>query len=390
MSTVAPSAIGENSRASLFSMTRFPFKFVFLSLLGLAFVTLIWVNRTGKLEPKAYQDHGEFLPADEQTPQGAMTVNLGTFVQKIYNFEVQSQTFSAEGWVWLIWSAEFQALLDTQKIPVSELLSLLNLVEASSSFATPVSEAPRVLPDGRICQVFRYTGKFYASHLNFRRFPFETLHFPLTFSLNLDLSALDARHVRLVPDQEQSGLGQYTNLPGYVTTGRQMTEWIYQFPSHFGIPAGPDSGKNRFSTVQMEVIYRTSTVSAVLQLFLPLAVIMAIVLLAPNLAGSLWDVRVALPSTALLTLIFLQQGYRAQLPSLPYLTFIDQVYTLCYAVALIVFSLFVWSSNRLEQATPENRDQVIHQINRTDLRFQIVLTVALITLVCLSWIFPGR
>jgi len=115
-----------------------------------------------------------------------------------------------------------------------------------------------------------------------------------------------------------------------------------------------------------------------------------VVLLAPNLAGSLWDVRIALPSTALLTLIFLQQGYRTQLPSLPYLTFLDQVYTLCYGTSLAIFSLFVWSSNRLDRASESERPAVIEHINRIDLRFQIALTLALLTLTCLSWFFPVR
>jgi hypothetical protein len=266
----------------------------------------------------------------------------------------------------------------------------MNLERTTNFSVTPASDSPLKLPDGRWCQIFDYYGSFSANGLDFRRFPFETIRLPLTFGLNPENASLNTGNIRLVPDKARFGLGEYTDVPGYVLTGRQLTEFIYQRQNPVGLPADADVRETRFSRVQMDVSYGTSTIAAVLQLFLPLAVVMAVVLLAPNLAGSLWDVRIALPSTALLTLIFLQQGYRTQLPPLPYLTFIDQIYTLCYGTALAIFCLFVWSSNRLDMAPKGHRHAVIHQINRVDRRFQIGLTTALVVLICLGWFFPVR
>lgn len=361
-------------------------------LLGIAFIVLVWANRTGKFEPRSYQDKGKLLPvtSDAQWPQKTATVALGVYAEKIYDFAVQSQSFSSEGWVWLTWSQDFQDLLDTGKIPVGGVLNVPNMVQTSNFAFTPASENPIKLPDGRYCQTFKYYGKFYANGLNFRRFPFGSLSFPLTFSLNPENPLLNSGHVRLVPDKSQSGLGQYTEIAGYVLTGKRLGEYLYEFQTRFGLPMDHAGPENRFGRVQMEVIYNPSVLSALLQLFLPLVVVMAVVLLAPNLAGSLWDVRVALPSTALLTLIFLQQGYRTQLPPLPYLTFIDQVYTLCYATALVIFALFVWSSNRLETAAEADRSAVLAQIKRIDRRFQVGLSISLVTLICLGWLFPVR
>ncbi len=85
---------------------------------------------------------------------------------------------------------------------------------------------------------------------------------------------------------------------------------------------------------------------------------MIVVLLAPGLEGSLGDLRLAIPSTALLTLVFLQQSYRAELPSTPYPTFLDQLYAYSYLVALGLFLLFVWSSNLFEAAPEPERKAV--------------------------------
>jgi hypothetical protein len=373
-------------------MTKPSFKFLGIAALGIAFLVLVWANRTGKFEPRPYQDKGTLLPVADDTrwPQKTMNVTLGVYVQKIYNFTVQSQTFSAEGWVWLVWPQEFQDLLDAGKIPVGEILDVMNLERTTNFSVTPASDSPVKLPDGRYCQIFDYYGSFSANGLDFRHFPFETIRFPLTFGLNPENASLNAGNIRLVPDKARFGLGEYIDLPGYVLTGRQLTEFIYQRQTSVGLPVDDVRKETRFSRVQMDVSYETSTISAFLQLFLPLAVVMAVVLLAPNLAGSLWDVRIALPSTALLTLIFLQQGYRTQLPPLPYLTFIDQIYTLCYGTALAIFCLFVWSSNRLDMAPEGHRHAVIHRINQVDRRFQIGLTTALLVLTCLSWFFPVR
>lgn len=373
-------------------MIKRPLKALGIAALLAAVITLIWATRTGKWEPKAYQDKGVLLPVTEETPwpPKIITVSMGIYIQKVYSFAIQSQTFSSEGWVWLIWSQDFQDLLNTEKIPIAEILTPVNMVQTSSPSFQPRDDNPIRLPDGRYGQIFSYYGQFSASGLNFRRFPFETLHFPLIFGLNPEYFPLNASRVRLMPDGKQFGLGEYTALPGYITTGKQVREFVFQFQDSLGWPAVHSASEARFSRLEMDVIYHTSVVAAFLQLFLPLTVVMAVVLLAPNLAGSLWDVRVALPSTALLTLIFLQQGYRSQLPSLPYLTFIDQVYALCYAVALVIFALFVSSSNHLDNASEADRPAVIEKINRTDLRFQIILTCSLLTLVTLCWLFPVR
>ena len=73
---------------------------------------------------------------------------------------------------------------------------------------------------------------------------------------------------------------------------------------------------------------------------------MAMVLLVFKVPPVLQDARAGIPVTVLLTLVFLQQTYRAELPQLPYLTFLDQVYVIAYVVTLLAFGLVLWNGRR--------------------------------------------
>jgi hypothetical protein len=52
----------------------------------------------------------------------------------------------------------------------------------------------------------------------------------------------------------------------------------------------------------------------------------------------------------LLTLVFLQQTHDANLPQLPYLTFLDEVYVVSYILTLGSFIMMLWACRRYYQA----------------------------------------
>ena len=94
-------------------------------------------------------------------------------------------------------------------------------------------------------------------------------------------------------------------------------------------------------------------------------------MLAPSLEGELGDIRLAIPSTGLLTLVFLQQSYRLDLPDLDYLSFLDWIYACGYLISIATFLLFVWGTNVYQRASNENKNRVLLRINRIDSVFQV-------------------
>ncbi len=160
------------------------------------------------------------------------------------------------------------------------------------------------------------------------------------------------------------------------------------YPTRFGYQRTDAKDNADFSQVRLEIEYKKSAFASIQQLILPLLVVMLITLVAPTLAASLWDVRIAIPSTALLTLVFLQQSYRQTLPFLPYITYLDQIYAVCYIVTFSLFCLFVWASNKIDTATEEERPAIIARLNDVDFYFQVACIAFLALSITLNWFFP--
>jgi hypothetical protein len=167
--------------------------------------------------------------------------------------------------------------------------------------------------------------------------------------------------VRLQPADTTSPLtGDYSELAGYAL----RRNWIVEGQNSYEL-IGPRQ-KEVYSQLAFRVAYGSQPWASFMKWILPLLIVMSIVLLAPSLESSLGEMRLAIPSTALLTLVFLQQTYKAELPTTPYLTFLDELYAYSYLVAVGLFILFLWASNRMESSSPEQRQSVQRSINRID------------------------
>jgi hypothetical protein len=83
-----------------------------------------------------------------------------------------------------------------------------------------------------------------------------------------------------------------------------------------------------------------------------------------------WEVRLTMPVTVLLTLVFLQQSYSSELPPLPYLSFIDELYVVAYSLTLLSFLLMLWGCRRyyraLEIEDEDVRRQVLQRLDLSD------------------------
>ena len=91
----------------------------------------------------------------------------------------------------------------------------------------------------------------------------------------------------------------------------------------------------------------------------------------------------------LLTLVFLQQTYRDNLPDLPFLTFLDQVYVVAYVVTLVAFVLVIWIGRRYAdmEAMAEGPDRTSLQQRLEDLDSSWPLAVVAFsgTAIAVSW-----
>ena len=216
------------------------------------------------------------------------------------------------------------------------------------------------------------------------------MHLPIQVEINDESNRFRFESLRLIPDRHDSGIGRAIDINGFITRAWTITEFRHQYASDFGLREsvnGPHK-HDSYSQVLFDVAYARSVKASIWSLFQPLMVVMAIVILSPSLSSRLWDVRIALPATAVLTLVFLQGTYKSVLPQLPYLTFIDRIYSLAYAICLACFALYVWAANRLNQvpadASTEQHAAIERQIRQVDRRFQLLclLTLSFGSLAC--------
>lgn len=196
------------------------------------------------------------------------------------------------------------------------------------------------------------------------------------------------------PDDEGSGAGVRIGLDCYVMDGWRMAEFRHHCPPSFGLHEHKrgisgvleDTSDFNRSQIIFDVDYFKPIWAGIWVAFLPLMVTLLIVVLSPSLASKLWEVRIAIPNTVLLTLIFLQQAYHAMLPRLSYLTYLDQIDGLAYVVTLCSFLLFMWGSNKLSMAAEEEEPALAESINRVDRLFQAGSPTFLVIAALLFWV----
>jgi uncharacterized membrane protein YidH (DUF202 family) len=359
-----------------------------VALLVLA-MSILWQARTEQADDYVQLDHYQYDQAESIVPQipledirdDQVVVYFGIHVEKIYELSLQSRTFSADGSLWVEWDSANQKYMEKHGIAPHELLKLVNQIERWDSTFEPATDEPIVLSAGRYYQRYNFSSRFYDDEINFLRDPFDSLILPIVVEVAPGAMSQKYQQTLLYPHHHQNGfLGMSGELSGYQLEGAMLSSYIHQYPSRFGEWYQP-----AFSQARLDIVYRSDYWSAFVNWLLPFIIVMSVVLMSPAVAGSMGDVRLAIPSTALLTLVFMQQAYHNELPSLPYLTFLDQLFACGYLIAMGLFALFTWGTNVYAKAPRDKKDEAMARIDKVDVIFQISSVFALALVVVISW-----
>ena len=346
------------------------------------------------LEPKEMQQSDQLLPRTDNAKISDTTIQIGTYVDNIYNLSATTKGFDVDGWVWLKWSQKAQEYFENRKLTPDQWLNFVNQVNDWDFKLDQLYVKPVKLKDGRYYQGYKFSGHFYVNEINFRKFPFQTIKLPVIFELadfaeintKVDPHKLDnINELQLLPDESSSNVGSFISISGYKTIEFKVISDVHKYGTNFGL--GESDLKNiKTNQIIFETSYKPSVNAALLTLFLPLLIVMTLVLFSPMLSAALWEVRLGIPPMAFLTLIFLQQIHKDKLPGLPYITYMDIIYNICYFIILILFILFLWGSNRLDHANNEGKLAVINHINEIDDKVQIGLVVLLFISSIVAWL----
>ncbi len=326
-----------------------------------------------------------FTPAQQKR---ALAITVGVHLENIYNLRLSDETFNADGWYWLTWPEGVQDLIDEKQTDPKEMVELVNNTLGWDLSIQPDLAEPELRPDGTRYQLYRFSGSFYSDDINLRKYPFNLLSIPIILESRPPSFALDGpTPVVLQLDDDIDGLvGGFTDIGAFKDVGVSWLQKAHLYSTQFGA-----KNRSKFSQAEARVFYKTPALSSFAQWILPLLILILVVFLAPSLEASLGDLRFAIPSTVLLTLVVMQQTYQAELKPLPYLTFLDRIYLCSYLIAIALFGLFVWATNLYAQAdrlgTSEEHSLAIRRrVKRADSLFQGLGALFLLIGGVIAWI----
>jgi len=323
----------------------------------------------------------ELLRDSQQLEAAKYKVYAGIYVANNFSLDLEVPSFSSKGYIWMRWQKPFQEYLEARQVGVEEVINLENDINPEVSEITPLSDVQEY-EDGTFGQGLLYTGEFYIDNLNLKRFPFNSVSLPIVLEVDDPVGDLTYRDLRLVPDLRDSGIGQYSDLFGWLTRGWSFAEFRHHFSSGLGF----SSEDEEYSQLIFDVSYQRSSWSAFWTLIQPLFVVMASVILITRV---LTEFRLEIPIAVLLTLIFLQDGYRSELPDLAYLTFLDSVYVIAYLVAMMSFALVIYLDSLKRKVdsldSAEQRHGLLAKIRRLEKAWPAMSLLVMVLLSTLSW-----
>ena len=312
------------------------------------------------------------LPQEElrldatKADQARYRIEVGIYTTNTYDLDLSVPSFAANGYIWMKWQEPLQEYLEANELSLEDRIIMLNELLSDAEPGLQAVGKIETLDDGSYYQLFTFLGRFYIDHANFRHFPFITVSLPIVLEADDVDGDFEYRNLRFIPDVDNSGMGLFSGIIGWLKRSWSIAEYRHTYASNFDLGGVLAT----YSTVVFDIAFGTSSWSAFWRLLLPLIVVMAMVLLVFKVRADEQDARAGIPVTVLLTLVFLQQTYRDELPQLPFLTFLDQVYVIAYVVTLIAFVLVIWIGRRygdMEQM-PEGpeRDATERRLNTLD------------------------
>ena len=137
-------------------------------------------------------------------------------------------------------------------------------------------------------------------------------------------------------------------VPGWKVRQVVYGAYMHHYNTDFGnIEEGP--AFQNYSMVTFDIVVNRPVSHFLGKLLIPLIVVILGALSALMLKAGNFDTRLALAGSGLLTLIFLQQGYSADLPNPVPFVLMDKIYALAYGAVLLTFFRVVWTTDRVHR-----------------------------------------
>lgn len=307
------------------------------------------------------------LEAADDPASSATEVKVGIYGVNAYDLDVAANTFYFSGYMWLRWSGD---------IDPTATLEISNVVEEWGLIVTPLLEEPEALENGDLTMPLRIQGRFFQP-FDMRDYPLDSQELSLLIEDNTNTEDV----IAYVPDIEASGLDSNFKVPGWNIAGLTAERLSHEYGTSFGSETASQSYSSLKLSVQIDRVKNLF----IWKLLLPVLLVLGTNWLALLLHPRLIEVRTAMPATALLTTVFLQQSSLDALPQVSALVLMDLIYVVAYVLIVVTFAQVIWANNRIKHN--ESSDETTHSIRRADrlsLALQLVVGLGAMALMVIS------
>jgi hypothetical protein len=298
-------------------------------------------------------------------PAGAEIVSVGIEPVQVYAVNLGAGTWSANFFVWWRWRGPIDPTATTTITNVTAATT--NLTKAFSYVDTSGNERPVRLSDGEWYQQ-AYISSGMSDTFPLGNFPLDSQSLQIRF----ENGTYDYRKLVYVIDRGHISRDPGISVPGWNTSGVTYAAYVHHYDTDFG--SSDSRTKNSTYSDFVMSIHITRPVSHFLvKLLLPLIIVLFAAIGALMVPARLFEPRLAIAATGLLTLIFLQQGYSGDLPSPVPVVLMDVLYAVALIAVFITFARTVWTSAKVRDM--DSSPGMAESLRRTDHRLAITLGV---------------
>jgi len=296
----------------------------------------------------------------------ATKVMVGLYAVNAYEIDTAANTFFFKGYLWLRWKGDVD--------PISTL-EFANSIEEWGLTVTNLTEKPQDLPNGEHLQTMRVQGRFFE--------PFVLSNYPLdkqNLEITLEDTVNDNSKIVYVPDNKETAFDSRFKVPGWTVNGISGETVNHNYVSNLGDTTAQASN---FSALTFSIgIHRAQNLFW-WKLLLPLILVLITNWLALLLSPTYSEIRTAMPATALLTTVFLQQSSLDAIPQVSSLVLMDLIYVVAYSTIVLTFAQVIWDNHKTKDGNEERIAEVARG-DRKSLVIQAVVSIALIALLVLT------
>jgi hypothetical protein len=149
-----------------------------------------------------------------------------------------------------------------------------------------------------------------------------------------------------VADTKDSGIDDLLKIPGWTIQSLTSKPLVHNYNSNFGDPDAPNT---EFSVLKFALNIERSQNLFWWKLLFPLLLVLITNWFALILSPRFAEIRTAMPATALLTTVFLQQSTNAAIPQVSAAVLMDYIYLFVYALIVLTFAQVVWDNHRAKE-----------------------------------------